>query len=384
MFLDLPLIFAFLMLLRQQRCNKIGYAVLAGVGFGTAFLYKQTALMPFSSAAFGLFLWAFGFFEDSLLPKKLTVHWHRLWMLFVMIGTAIALVWGSYGYFYLQGIHQDYFFWAWQVNFKYIHDSFDRSYVIKKFIYSAGFFAITMSPLLIAVGGCLKNRQFLLSHAWLPIFWLLGQFAGLWISGKFYSHYYFHLIAPLCLLGGVGLVQLRPVLQRRCVAATAGLSLIFCLVWFCKEKLLVAYGYGAPDFRSIAQQIEQHSTPNDRIFVWGYSPEIYVLSKRLSASRFIFCDYLTGRISGHPKVKDPNFDTAIFATPGAWDMLQEDLSSKRPLYIVDTAAGGFHQYSKYPLEKYPWLRDYVAANYQLETMISGAKIYRRLFTKAGT
>lgn len=369
MMLDLPLALGFLTVLQARHTKSILKLFIAGVCFGVAFLYKQPALLPFIAALLAsllMFIKSNGFSWQSSCVRTA-----------VLVSGFMVMLTLSYGYFYRHGIHEDYIYWAWKMNLQLVQDSFDPAYVITKFFKYTGFFVLGLAPAWPATVVFFKNRS--LGHiSIMPVtFWFMAQFAALWISGKFYTHYYFQLLAPISLMAGIGFVQLSSKWRKIILIAAIVFALVFNALWYFQDDLRRWYKYGAPDFTAIATYIEANTPNTEKIFVWGYSPEIYVLSKRRSGTRFIFCDYLTGRISGHPRVIDSTFDTSQYAAPGAWDMFRQDLQTKRPLYIIDTTPGNFHQYGKYPITKYPWFFEYLTGHYDLEINIAGADLYRR-------
>ena len=65
----------------------------------------------------------------------------------------------------------------------------------------------------------------------------------------------------------------------------------------------------------------EHSAPNDRIFVFGNKPKIYLEARRRPASRHILSFPLTGEVFGGPI---PGFDTRYRIVPGAWTTLEQD------------------------------------------------------------
>lgn len=379
MWLDLPLTLGFLLLLQPLRFktpltapNRLMTAtatLASGVLFGIAFLCKQTALPPFAAALGCLVICGF-------LQKRWTATPALALLLAIGFAVPTAILYVIYRQL---GLDHDALYWAWTINFTYVADSFDLSYVLKIAARQIGVFVLATAPFMLLAVGCLMHLG-RAGRRGLPLLaWLLGSIGAMSVSGKFYSHYFFHLVAPVSIMAALTFSQLQPSAKRRFTWAIGVLALLATTLWFYRLDLLRWYGHGytEPDYRSIAAYIEKHSQPDERIFVWGYSPEIYVLAKRSTAARFVFCDYLTGRISSHPRVLDPSFDTLPYAAPGAWLLFQLDMEKNRPRYIVDAAVGNFHQYRKYSPHNYPWLHGLLKRDYVLETNIAGADLYRR-------
>jgi hypothetical protein len=129
-------------------------------------------------------------------------------------------------------------------------------------------------------------------------------------------------------------------------------------------------------FRPVADYVRTHSTLNDYIFVWGFCPQIYVLADRKPASRFIFCNFLTGRMTESPRHFVFEAETTDQITPGSWEMLRDDLSRTKPKFIIDTSPSDYLKYAKYPIKKYSYLKELLEREYRLEITISNMDIYR--------
>ena len=126
----------------------------------------------------------------------------------------------------------------------------------------------------------------------------------------------------------------------------------------------------------VAERIVALSTPAEPLFVWGNSPQLYVLAGRPLGSRFTFCNYMTGESPGTPTETGAR-DAGQTSLAIAWDMLFADLETRRPALFVDAAAAGWDGYDKFPLARYPRLAAYVAAHYAKVEQIRGVVIYRR-------
>jgi hypothetical protein len=120
------------------------------------------------------------------------------------------------------------------------------------------------------------------------------------------------------------------------------------------------------------QYIREHSSPDDRIFVWGQSPSIYLDARRRPASRYITTFPLTGYIFGPPMA---DVDTHDRIVPGAWSNLEQDLNAHPPAFIVDTEMDGR---ARYPLALFPALARLVAERYRLVARTGDGLIYRRM------
>ena len=118
----------------------------------------------------------------------------------------------------------------------------------------------------------------------------------------------------------------------------------------------------------MAAYIQSHTSPRDRVFVWGVWPALYVESDRLMATRF------PGFLRGFARGSDlppNNWDTSA----AVWPALEEDLTRNPPALIVDTAPAGWSDFSMYPMSNYPMLAGFVAAHYHVKATIDGVVVY---------
>jgi hypothetical protein len=199
--------------------------------------------------------------------------------------------------------------------------------------------------------------------------WSLAALGGVGSSGRGFEHYSIQFLAPLCLGGGL-------VLSRLIFAVSSSGLGRFRRLAAAALLALVIHGLGAailparqrtlpvdPSIR-VANYIRTHSAPADRIFVWGFHPDIYGFADRLPASRYLFASFVTGLIPWTNTA--PERDTTYAIVPGAMENLLHDLTARPPLFIVDCSAGAYNRHwQKYPLEKFPVLRDFIRSRYRV-------------------
>jgi hypothetical protein len=157
------------------------------------------------------------------------------------------------------------------------------------------------------------------------------------------------------------------------LAAVAGIAVPVAAWWafdMTADPLTYDFGPPIPQHRSVAAYIHANTRADDRVFVWGDWPALYVESDRLMSSRF------PGFLRGFARGSDlppGNWDT----TPDVWPLLQADLDSHPPALIVDTAAAGWSDFSMYPIRNYPVLAAYVANHYHTVATVDRVVIYAR-------
>jgi hypothetical protein len=188
------------------------------------------------------------------------------------------------------------------------------------------------------------------------------------------------VLPPLCLLAAPRFCRLwngRPA-NRLLLAALCALPalLFFALASFARP-LTARLDEREPPYEEVAADIDRLTTPDERIFVWGNSPQLYVLSRRPMGTRFSSANFVTGESPGTPTETGAR-NADLNQDPVRWQMLFDDLERRRPALLVDAAAAGWDGYGKYPLARYPRLRDYVERHYRPVERDAGVTLYRRL------
>ena len=214
----------------------------------------------------------------------------------------------------------------------------------------------------------------------LGLLWLVTATVSMLPGGRFFGHYFHLVLAPLCLLAAPAFCRLwsRGWPYRAPLCALCALpALVFFLLATVARPLGAALDEGEPDYRQVAARIADLTTVDERVFVWGNSPQLYVLARRPMGARFSFCNYLTGESPGTP-TETGAWNADANQLPAAWEMLFADLEHRRPALFVDAAAAGWDGYKKYPLARYPRLGAYVDAHYRPVEVRAGVVLYRRL------
>jgi len=205
--------------------------------------------------------------------------------------------------------------------------------------------------------------------------WLVVSLAGSLAGGHLSWHYFIQVMGPLALLAALAIDQALSTPMRRWVAGAtiAGLA-VPMLGWgafdLVADPLTYDFSPPIPQHEAVAAYIRGHTSPQDRVFVWGDWPALYLESDRIMATRFP--GFLRGfaRGSGRPP---NNWDM----TAQVWPELKADLIRNPPALIVDTAHGNWSDFSMYPMTDYPVLADFVTGGYHVVTTIDGAVIYAR-------
>ncbi|MDQ6626481.1 MAG: hypothetical protein M3Y69_10165, partial [Verrucomicrobiota bacterium] len=202
----------------------------------------------------------------------------------------------------------------------------------------------------------------------LVAFSAVGTAAG----GRYYPHYYIQLIPPLALLAAPYLFRLwcrttdrRPRRFSRVITVT-WLALTVLAFWFCHWQGLIPER--APS--EAGNFIREHAQTNDRIFVWGHDPKVYLNSQRRPASRYIVTFPLTGSLYAGPN----DVDTTNRISDEAWRLLASDLEQHPPAFIVDLQADRSFE----PVRQFPILAKLLAQQYEPVAHPREGLVYRRI------
>jgi hypothetical protein len=214
----------------------------------------------------------------------------------------------------------------------------------------------------------------------LGLLWLATSAIAVAAGGRFFGHYFHLILAPLCLLAATRFTKLWQQggwLRAALIGLCALPALIFFALATFARPLAAALDEGEPRYQEVAARIATITAPDERIFVWGNSPQLYIWARRPMGTRFSFCNYMTGESPGTP-TESGQSDADANQLPAAWDMLFADLDGRRPALFVDAAAAGWDGYDKFPLARYPRLRSYVDRYYRPVETQAGVVLYRRL------
>jgi hypothetical protein len=213
----------------------------------------------------------------------------------------------------------------------------------------------------------------------LALLWLAASALAVSAGGRFFGHYFHLILPPLCLLAAPRLLAgwrkgrvFRVALALLCLLP----PLVFFALASFARPVAMALDESEPDYADVAARMAALAPAGERVFVWGNSPQLYVLAQRPMGSRFSFCNYMTGESPGTP-TETGRRDADANQLPAAWNMLLADLEARRPALFVDAAAAGWDGYDKFPVARYPRLQAYLDRHYRPEETRQGVVIYRR-------
>jgi 4-amino-4-deoxy-L-arabinose transferase-like glycosyltransferase len=363
MLMNLPIIWAWAIAFRSSSSRLRPELFVAGAFLGAAFLLKQPAAI--AAVPLGIYLLLPSYRASRSLTRTNSII--QAVMLtagfFAALGLAAIVLWK-------QGILHDAFYWT-------IADHDVPHVFWRKGIVNTLIFLATCLPLLIGTIMACRYKGEIWTGKMAERTALLGLLAasaiGTAAGARFYPHYYVQLIPPLVLLAAPYYAQLW---SRRIQPQNWLLRPKVTYAWLALTVIAFSIkhwtGLGPQRVRCDAgRYLFTHSAPDDRIFVWGQTPEIYLDAHRRPACRYITTFPLTGYVFGGPI---PGFDTRNRILPGAWTHLEQDFARHPPTYIVDVEPDA--KSAQYPVKDFPILAKLLAERYYPVAHMAGGVIYR--------
>jgi 4-amino-4-deoxy-L-arabinose transferase-like glycosyltransferase len=378
--MNLPIVWALFIAFRNTRARSRPELFFSGVLLGCAFLIKQPAAVAALPVGIYVLLPAYRRYRNLHIGHAI---WHAVLLIagFGFTLGIVALV------LHQQHILSDAYYWTIRDHAIY-HGSTDIVFWLKGIGISLAH-AVAWLPLVLLCVVSIQESQKRCACYWknrepelVALLILLGvSCIGVSASGRFYPHYYLQLLPPLALLGApvLGAIwtnartyhffMLRPRTMRISLGATAFAFLIVNTFTLWQQRPL----------HELSQYVREHSAPEDKVFFWGATDYLYAEAQRRPASRYIHTFPLTGYIFGSPLRFDPHHDTTDRIRPGAWKTLQEEFCQSPPSYFVDTDPGTIAK--KYPPSRYPFLKRFLAQNYEVVLSTPNGVIYKRVRAK---
>ena len=227
---------------------------------------------------------------------------------------------------------------------------------------------------------------------WLVVLlWAAAGFIIMLVQAKGYDYHWLPLLPPLALLGADTLDRLihaganRGWVRRSEVPVTIIVTLIFLAIlgtgiWARsgyyltgREDQLAYYSrfqageFVASESLAVADYLNARNVPGDSLYIWGFRPEIYYMTRLNPPTRFIFQFPLVGDWYP-PEWREENVEILWAALPPYVLALQVD-------YMPWVT--GSDDDSITLLQEYNELSDWLAFNYEQETQIGNFLIWRR-------
>lgn len=387
-FAMLPLIGATLALTAAEERRSSRLAFLCGALAALAILFKFTLgiflILPVIAVAIS---------ADE--PRN-----SRVYRLLLYLGGCAAVLWVVTLFLWQVGALRDTYevLLVWNAHYSQLEVparlATNPAYQSWRFLLGMPYTLLFPIGLLALVGtGDLACRRGPEPFRWLLPTWALVIMVSVWAQGKFYSYHWLPVLPPLALLAGQGLRTIGRVTRQASSARVGGTVTALVVVlaiglsgiqywrtlaWpiqrltghISHEEFLARYNhYG--DFslhadREVAAYVQDRTSADETIFIWGFEPLVYFLADRPPASRFIYTVPLVTEWS-----------------PTAWrEELVRDLTDHPPTYILILHRDalpwmtGRRDDSAAQLLSYPALTDVLEERYQKESTIEDFTIWR--------
>jgi len=340
-----------LALLNGLQSRKLSAFFFCGLCFALGVFAKQPAAFDCIAVVATLLL---GFLRFGWGVKPL----------FALCGGGLLVTLLVVGHFAIHGALGDFWFGFFQYNTDYYLKSNTLSLRIAAL---PELLTLSLGPFYwgaLLMGGIFlmfKDRRPSLPHVFL-LLWAGMTFLATFLSGRNFYHYFFQTYPSFCLLSAVALGALF----QRFKSSRLGYGAVALLLVLPHSANILP----GPE-TEIQQQVTQiqgtvdyirnHSSKEDRIFVWGFFPEIYTLTERRSASRFLTTNTLSGLI---PWQCQWDFDWAAYIVPQHWDTLLRELKQNAPKFIIDTSPGDYRCYHHHPISHSPRLHRFLTDHYR--------------------
>jgi hypothetical protein len=372
-FVVLPALGGTLLLISALEKEKLPLYFSSGALLGISVIMKQTGIF---FVLFGgtYILWSHFFSRRSGLPvermKSRPVHFYQLgaFSLGALLPLFITALW-----LYGAGVFERFWFWTVVYASKYAAQvSLPEALVRFKnsfFQVADGFFLFWVAAALGVIVLFFDKRP-RAARNYKGFVFLFALFSFLSILPGFYfrAHYYITLLPAVSLLVGIFMEFLSSgrfafVKPRILTLMGAGIFIAAAAIGVIQQRDdlfadnpvrlsgLMYSGNPFPESMKIAKFIQQKTTPDDRIAVFGSEPQIFFYANRRSATGYI---YTYSLMENHK-----------YALAMQKEMITE-IEASKPKYIVDVAAGAsWSQQEKSETYVFQWFNGYVAAQYRL-------------------
>jgi hypothetical protein len=224
-----------------------------------------------------------------------------------------------------------------------------------------------------------------------PLTVTLLAFAGIIgarASLRDFDHYYWIAVPWLGLLAGLMAEKSAPAVRDAsrlqqvgyCASLLLPLMLASEVAWSMRSSHLTAWSGQKRAIVAVqlhdrepspCRLIQEHTGPDDTIFVWGFRAELYVTCKRRPASRYVFTSFVAGYVPWDGSTTKQQEDARV--VPGSRAILLSELEANKPPIIVDSGRSLGERF----MIRYDELSSYLNAHYRLLQIIDGDFIFVR-------
>lgn len=284
-FMILPIVAATIFIWQKFQSWNFSYFC-AGLLFSTAALFKIPAAFDFAAIVF--------FLVFFLRPKKFLAY-----TFYILLGFALP-IFMSFLYYWSQDSLPQYFTAAFAQNLPYLSSwEGQRTSIFESGIVRRGFI------LLFSLAALWLLRKKLTIVSLFAATWFLFSLFGTTLSGRPYPHYLMQIVPSAVFLSAL---FFQKNYLSKIIALSFYLLIILTTVYFkfwsyptvnyyqnflsyllrtqTKEQYFASFGGNVPHNYYLAQFLITHTRPDEKTFIWGDSPIVYALAKRLPAGRY--------------------------------------------------------------------------------------------------
>lgn len=329
-----------------MRCDRRGApgdrrsAALAGVLLGLAVLTRQTWVLGLVPAAFVAWWWGGRQWSRALLVSGATAA--------TVASVALVVPFGPFWH------------WTFAANGSVVALGESDGVLGRSAAAVALFLLANVATVWLAARRGWRRDDL---DLWL---WLATGFVALVAGFRFFGHYWFQVLPPLCLLAGLGVATFGRRARRMLVVVVAVPAVVLSAMAFSPQFFAHA------NTSALAAYVRTHTGPGDRVTVWGSAPEVYWRSGRDPGGALVISDFVVGRNAGRrdgpARLRD--------ATPGARDTFLASLRAHPPELFLDTSTAGLRGYGRYPLGRVVSVAAFVRAHYEPVAIVRRVTVYR--------
>ncbi len=324
-----------------------GRTAAGGIALGFATLTKQTA-------------------GAALLPLAWLAWQRRRWRGLAVLAVsfagpilAAALLFGP----------RDFFSWVFTSNGGYLDPEGVLGYALRLGASQTAWFVFGSVALIALLPFAWRDRR---EDADLWLWLVSGVFAV--VAGlRFFPHYYLQLLPPLTLLAVRGLCSRRLASHRPWAFAAVAILAVVPTAYFLRQAVAGGNSRDTTIALDVGAYVRAHTTPDQRVMVWGQAPEVYWSSDRRPAIRFATTGFVTGTSGGRP----PDHVGEQYAVPGAWTDVLDDLRAHPPTLVVNMSTADQRQAAHYPPSRFPQFAQFLRrGGWHEVARVDGAQILR--------
>jgi len=392
-FLSLPLTLSILFCLVAME--KRGFFSWGCVGFilSLAFLFKYSVgiLLPIM---LGIALWYKGSLVDSNAAAKTESFKSRILKAMSLVCGFFIPIAACILYFYINNGLREFIFMEFILAPKYTRLAFQNRSLFE-IIKDGASFLINFFPVFIGIS--ISIFLFIVTTKWISdkiliiSAWLLSSFFSLILQGKFFPYQYLPLVAPLAIMFSISIYSFyeeRKLFRGKVLLIISILlflipSSITAQQYLVRMKSFFAvvsgrtsiennynrFGWGDVSLRDeidVAHYISENSSPQEKVYVWGFEPIIYVLAERKCVSRIITNNFLYSSWA-EPKHKEEFLRTIYKEIPIYFIVVKND---EIP-WVTGTPDD-----SQKAFKKFKELYQFISEKYTIDKEIGDFVIYR--------